>query len=355
MKARIGAALFGVGVLSLAIAAGLLFYVAPAVTKLPYDLKACQTPEEEGCLRPSVAVANNARFLQTKGGDTPVIEIKTGTLVSTTEVLPRADLTDSELTGDLKGNAVIWDVFGNVTYDQTKEMVSEYAAELALDRVSGAAAEWDKQYLQDAGPEGSAPVTFAGQTYKFPFNTEQKDYEYFDRDLRKALPIIYQEPETINGLEAYRFEQKIENQTLAFAPERLNGLLGRFAPGATSGKVTYSNTRTIWVEPVSGTFLKVREQQNKTLVPDVGDPVALLDGDFSYTDETIANSVKSAEANRSQLLLVSRYLPIGLSVLGALLLIVGLVLSFAGHSARNRALHRGPKQESTDSSSLTSA
>ena len=340
MKARLGAVLFGIGILLVVVAGGLAFYVAPAVTKLPYDLKLCKTPAEEGCLQPSVAEATNARFLQTKGGATPVVAIQTGTLRSTTEVDPRADLT-SKLTGDLKDSAVVWDVFGTVIWVETNEKISQYSAELALDRVSAGGQNWDKQFLQDAGPTGPSTVSFTGQTYKFPFHTEQKTYQYFDRDLRKAVPIEFQATEQIKGTEAYRFQQVIPSTELAFAPERLNGLLSRFAPEATGGKVMYSNTRTIWVEPVSGTFLKVQEQQAKTLVPDVGPETVLLDGAFTYTDRTITNSVKSAGETKSQLLLIGRYLPIGLAVLAALALIGGLVLAYS-HAQQRAPRHRSP-------------
>jgi hypothetical protein len=223
-------------------------------------------------------------------------------------------------------------------------MVSQYKAELAIDRDTAAAVDWDNQFLQDAGPGAPSTVDFAGQLYKFPFGTEKKDYEYFDRDLRKAMPIMYRGTETIKGLETYRFQQVIPETPLNFPAERITGLLNTFAPGATSGQVTYSNTRTIWVEPVSGTFIKVQEQQRKTLVPATGTPTALLNGDFVYTDETVTRNVDSAGDTKGQVLMISRYLPIGLAVLGAILLILGLVLVTSGRRAAAR--HRS--EEITD-------
>jgi hypothetical protein len=89
VKARLCATLFGIGVLSLVVAAGTAFYVAPTVTKLPYDLALCDAEgKPEGCLKPSVAVAENARFLQLKEGMPPTVQ--TGTLEATTEVVPQA-------------------------------------------------------------------------------------------------------------------------------------------------------------------------------------------------------------------------------------------------------------------------
>ena len=351
MKARWGAVLFGIGVFAVVIAAGCAFYVAPSVARLPYDLRMCQPGETADCLRPSIAEAQNAKFLQTKGGDKPVVAIQTGTLRSTTEIDPQADLTASEMTGDLDGEAVVWNGYGTVTWVETNEMVSQYKAELAIDRDTAAAVDWDKQFLQDAGPSAPSTVEFAGQLYKFPFGTEKKNYEYFDRDLRKALPIEFQSTETIKGLETYRFQQVIPETTLNFSAERLTGLLNTFAPGATSGRVTYTNTRTIWVEPVTGTFIKVQEQQKKTLVPDTGAPTGLLDGNFVYTDQTVTNNVDSAGDTKSQVLMISRNLPIALAVLGAILLILGLVLVTTGRRANAR--HRSEEIADADAGKVS--
>ncbi|MEV0157649.1 DUF3068 domain-containing protein [Micromonospora sp. NPDC050686] len=332
MKARLGAALFGIGVLSLALAAGTAFYVAPSVTKLPYDLTFCNAQgKPDGCLKASVAVADNATFMQVLDNK-PTIQ--RGTLEATTEVVPQASTTEKEMTGDLKGEAVVWDAYGTVVRTDDKSTVSQYAAELALDRVTAEARKWDKQYLDTDGDASKEDfVTFEGQTYKFPFRTERKDYRYFDRDLRAALPIKFDGTEQVNGTDAYRFVQVIEETELATPEGSLSALAGALAPGATTGKVTYSNTRTIWVEPVSGNFVKVREQQKKTFVPDQGGTVALLDADFVYTDDTIANSVKSAGETRDKLQLIGRNLPIGLAVFGALALLVGLWLMLSGRRA----------------------
>ena len=60
MKRVFGTVLFGLGVLCLVLAIGLPLYVAPAVTKLPYDLDKST----------SLVEAKGATFLQLKGGTT---------------------------------------------------------------------------------------------------------------------------------------------------------------------------------------------------------------------------------------------------------------------------------------------
>ncbi|MGC5054894.1 DUF3068 domain-containing protein [Micromonospora sp. DT48] len=312
MKQRaVGAVLFGGGVLLLALAAGLVFVVKPAMSKLPYDLDPTT----------SVAEAKGATFLQITNG---AVAINQGDLKSTIQVTPERAKT-AALSGDLAGDTVVWRVGQTVERIDTKELVSAYGAELALDRVSAAAVEWNEQYLDESGtPEN---VSFAGQMYKFPFNSEQKNYEIFDRDLRQTRVAQFKGTEEINGLEAYRYEQVITDEKLPLAADRVTLLLGALAPGSTSGDVVYSNTRTVWIDPVTGSYLKVREQQKKVLVPNTGTPTTLLDADFSYNEETVTSSVDRAKKSRSQLTILGVYAPLGLVVLGLVLIVIGLLVS----------------------------
>ncbi|NYF55847.1 hypothetical protein HDA35_001678 [Micromonospora purpureochromogenes] len=332
-----GAALFGLGVLLLVVAAGLPLYVAPAVTKLPYDLARTT----------SKAQAVNARALKvTVSGGSVSIEVPQATLVSNVEVIPQPEDTADRLPKDLAGKAVIWDVFQTVKNADNGEVFSQYSTELALDRVSGAAVEWDEQWLNETG-EDKTPVgnvAYEGQIYKFPFNTKKKDYEVFDRDLKRSTPAKFTGTEAVRGVEAYRFEQRIENETLNTPESSIKTLIGRFAPTATSGKVVYSNTRTLWVDPVTGAYLDVREQQHKEFQPDNGPVTVLLDADFRYTDDTVAKSVKTVEDNRSKIDMVRTYVPIGAGVLGLLALVAGLllVLRANGDTAAQRQLAEAP-------------
>lgn len=333
MKRRFaGTVLVGFGVLFLVLAIGLPLYVAPTVTKLPNDLRACPAPDQpqpSGCLKPSVAEASSASFLQIKDGE---LAIRRGTLRSTTEVVPRPDLTaDWQESGKLGDDAVVWDVYGSTEWVETNESISAYSTELALDRVSAEAVDWDGQWIDDAAlgadrvPKRN--IEYAGQTYKFPFGTEKKEYKIFDRDLRQALPVQFREVANVAGVEAYRFEQVIDKQELTPPAASLAALLSAFAPKATTAKVQYSNTREVWIEPTTGAYLNVRERQLKVLVPDTGAPTTLLDADFKYTQGTVDNSVDAASNNVSRLKLLTLYGPIVLGLLAVLAIVGGLLLA----------------------------
>ena len=346
MRSRVlGATLLALGVVALIFAGGLAFVVAPTVKQLPYNMKATQ----------SVAEAPNATFLQITNG---VAKVNTGTLRSTVNVTPDAKTT-ADLEGPLDGKAMVWLVGQEVVNTGSTELVSAYSTALAVDRKSGAAQQWDGQWLDTGNRES---VNYSGQIYKFPFGTEKKTYPIFDRDLLGTRPANFVKTEQIEGLETYQFTQEIRNEKLVVPADRLSVVLSQLAPGAKSGVVTYDNTRTVWVEPTTGQFIKVQELQKKTLTPDVGQPVVLLDAPFVYTDDTIRSAAETAKENRQKLALVTMWAPIGLAVLGAILLIAGIMLVARGRrqmaaaaavpaSRRGGARHSAAAQEESDRSS----
>jgi hypothetical protein len=337
MRRIVGAVLIGLGALFLVVAVGLPLYVAPAVTKLPYDLQVCpddpNASAPEGCLKPSVAEATGATFLQVS-----TLTIQTGTLQSTTWVRPQPKTTaDWQRSGKLDDDAFVWDVYSSARWvDGGDALISGYSTSIALDRVSGAAVDWDGQWLDESNLGNTVAmgnVKYEGQLYKFPFGTEQRDYLIYDRDIRRAVPARFVEVTDIDGVQAYHFRQEISNVPVENTnAATILALLGKFAPTATSGKIVYSNTREVWIDPVTGAFLDVSEQPRKELVPDDGtdSPTTLLRADFKYTAQTRANSVESVKANQAQLRLVNLYAPIGAGVLGLLLVALGGFLAFGG-------------------------
>lgn len=332
MKLRVSVALFGLGVLLLVFAVGLPLYVAPAISRLPYDLKPTTL----------VAEAPNARFLQIAAdGESVTVEVPRATLQSTIEVLPQPGETKDRLPEQLKGDAVIWDVYQTVVRSDTQDPITAYSTQLALYRVSGAAAPWDDQWLKQDDSEGTPTgnVEYSGLTYKFPFGAEKKDYPVFDRDLKEALPATFVGTETVEGVDVYRYEQRIEDRVLDTPEESLQVLLSTFAPGSTTGEIVYNNTRTYWVDPVTGAYVDVREQQRKELRPDVGSSTVLLDADFNYTDDTVQNSVETVKTNRLKIGLARLWGPIAAAVLGLIALVVGLrlFLQVGGTTGRHSA------------------
>lgn len=321
MKRAMGTVLFGLGVLFVVLAVGLPFYVAPKATKLPYDLKKSV----------SVVEAKGATVLQIKQGKATVL---TNTdLKSTTTVVPQPILTD-ELNKQFKDNAVVWDVYSTTARADNGEKLSESSTEIALDRVSGVPVDWDGAWVND----GTKTTTkFVGQIYKFPFHTEKKDYKFWDAEMGASAPMAkFEAVDNVGGVEVYRFKQVIPWYKTNTATSDIEFLLSQLAPTAKSGEVWYQNTRTLWVEPVTGAFLNVREQREQELRDDTGAKTTLLKADFSYNTQTRDNSVKTAKDNKTKLQLISLWGPIGLGILGLILVIVGGLMT---RSRNYRAEH----------------
>ncbi|MDG4825109.1 DUF3068 domain-containing protein [Asanoa sp. WMMD1127] len=319
MRSRvIGAVLFGLGVLALIFAAGLAFVVGPRVAQLPYDLELTQ----------SVAEAPDATFLHiTDQG----AKVETGDLRSTITVQPDRAET-AKLEGDLDGKAVVWQVGQEVVRIDNNALISAYSTKLALDRKTAAAVPWNGQWL-DTGSNRQS-VDYSGHMYKFPFGTEQKAYPIFDRDVLATQPANFVKTEEINGLETYQFTQEIREGRQEVPADRMQALLAALLPGATSGNIVYNNTRTVWVEPTTGQYIKVQEDQEKSLVGNNGQSVTILDALFTYTDDTVARSADTASSNRQLLQIVKLWGPLALVVIG--LVLVGFGLRFATRRPQGR-------------------
>ncbi|MEU4691610.1 DUF3068 domain-containing protein [Actinoplanes sp. NPDC023714] len=323
MRSRVlGTALFGLGVLAIVFAAGLAFVVAPRAAQIPYDMEPTQ----------SVAEAQNATFLQVTNG---AAKINQGTLRSTVTVQPDAKET-ANLEGDLDGTAIVW-LAGQDVVNTTlnSERVSAYSTRLAVDRETAAAVPWDGAWLDTGNQE---KIDYTGHMYKFPFGTEKKAYPIFDRDIREAKPAEFVKTEEIGGLETYQFQQQIVDGRQQLDPTQLSLLVDQLLDDtATTAEVVYNNTRTVWVEPVTGQFLRVSEEQNKVLRGNNGQEVTLLDADFTYTEDSVNRSVATVEDNRQKLQLVGFWGPLGLGILGLILAVAGIFLTLRGNAAASGA------------------
>lgn len=334
MRQKVGAALFSLGLLCVVAAVGLVWLIVPALKQVPYDV----TPPDIVVVAPSATFVS-ARMLP--GGD-PAVTVETGTLRSATGIKPDNE-TAAELTGQLAGETLIWNVYQATDWVDRDLPVERSESRIALDRVSGAAADWEGQCYNDvAAVELGATrceagnIAYTGQLYLFPFDTKKQTYQYFDSTLHQSLPMLYQDAEEIAGLETYRFEQNIPQRDLDMDEETLTQLLGFLAPQATTATMSYRASRTLWVEPMTGGILGYRDQQHHELVPDAGPPVVIFNATFQYDDATADAVLEQARDGRAQLLLLGRYLPIGLLVAGVLAAAAGFALVFVRRTPATR-------------------
>jgi hypothetical protein len=161
--------------------------------------------------------------------------------------------------------------------------------------------------------------------WKFGFGTEKKTYQYFDTVINKATPMKYVDTESVNGLQTYKFVQVIP--PTQFATLEIPGnLVGSTEPSVVAPRF-YANTRTLWVEPVTGAIVNGREQVKQTLRDASGtEKFLLIDIDLKFTAANVKESVRIAQDGKSKLTMVSTTLPIASAVLGVIAVVGGLLL-----------------------------
>ena len=63
--------------------------------------------------------------------------------------------------------------------------------------------------IEDNKPPTNIALPHDGLSYRFPFDTEKKTYQYFDPIAQKAFDANYEGEEDVNGLTTYKFIQNV--------------------------------------------------------------------------------------------------------------------------------------------------
>jgi hypothetical protein len=271
-----------------------------------------------------VATAEGATFLQI---DTTGLHVEKGGLTTTVEIVPQVKLTaDEQAKGKIDSNKTIWDAYSTTVRTDNQTVISKSASELAIDRSTGAAdPAWDGQWLDTTGGK-DYNVHFTDQEYVFPFNTQKQDYKVFDNDTRSAFPARFTSVDNVGGIDTYHFVQQVPDTQLTLDATNLGLLQSTFTPKAGTAKLMYHDSREFWIAPATGQIVKLRDHPVQTFVGDDGTSVTLLDADFSSTAATNDAAVASAKNNAMQISIVTLYAPVGLGIVGLVLLIAGLLL-----------------------------
>jgi hypothetical protein len=244
------------------------------------------------------------------------------------------------------GDVAMWRV-GLVVEDERKNLVSAVEHWVCVDRKSGEGVAPCAQQKVDDGRRLDTSFNAAGQNYRFPFNTERKDYTYFDTTLRMSTPMRFEAEDTINGLPVYRFVQRID-PTKVVDQDVPGQLVGAAEGTSVKASLMYENTRTVWVEPYSGTIVKGEEKVRQVLRgPDGKDGTVVIAGTLAFTPQTIQRQVDSAKESSDKLRLLTDTGPLVAYIVGGIALIVGVILvllSRAKGTAHRRGERRLPRQ-----------
>ena len=235
--------------------------------------------------------------------------------------------------GDVKAGSdevAVWDSFNSTVDTADQGVITATQERIALDRVTA----------QSAQCCGENP-RHQGLTLKFPFDTRKTTYQFWDGPAQRALPARFTREERINGVEVYRFEQRIDR--LDVGDQDLPGrLAGDPDAASVQTNVDYSNLKTLWVEPTTGIIVKAQQDVSQILRTQGGEEVlTLVDAVLTYDEATVDANADDAASGANQLRLLGTIVPIAALALGLIALAAGLVLL---RSPGGRRVARGERR-----------
>src|SRR5699024_8832800 len=178
-------------------------------------------------------------------------------------------------------------------------------------------------------------------------------YPFYDAEVRSAPSMEFQDEDEIAGVSTRRYSQALEATQVPDSARDVPADL--FTPGAR-GTVTATRwlelTRTLWVEPVSGTVVNMQETRRETLrVRNSDDAVPLLEADLTMADAQVDGYAEQARVRSVLLRSLDDWAPWTLAPLGVLALAGGLLRARShraqeqreGRSEQNG--HEGPVED----------
>ncbi|MFC6153230.1 DUF3068 domain-containing protein [Nocardioides yefusunii] len=307
MRKILGPILSGIGGFLLVLGLLLNVYAYPRLAVAPLDQDVISVLDGPG-----------ARFfdVSVEGGKI-VGEVDTDFTITAKVV---GDVDAAESHGD---NVAVWTNSTKITTAEGKSPQST-VERVAFDRTSGEAVDCCDAFSEKVQGEQN-PTKFQGQVFKFPFQTKQQEYLWWDSTLEQAFPAKFVREEEFHGMNTYVFEQKIEPRVTGqqdVSPD----MVGEIGTGSLKADRTYSNQRTFWVEPETGVVMDRVEKQYATLRFEGEDRAVVTDVEARFSKETVDANVSEYGDKVGQLKLIRFTLPLVLGVLGAGLLVAGLVL-----------------------------
>jgi hypothetical protein len=221
----------------------------------------------------------------------------------------------------------VWDSFNSTIDTADQGVITATQERIALDRVTA-------QSVQCCGEN----PRHQGLTLKFPFDTEKATYQFWDGPAQRALPAAFTRTETLNGVDVYRFEQRIG--PLDVGDQEIPGTLaGDPDTPSVQTNIVYTNLKTLWVEPTTGIIVKAQQDATQVLETPGGEQVlTLIDAVLTYDEATVEQNADDAASGANRLRLLGTILPVAALLLGLISVAAGLVLL---RSPEGRRVARG--------------
>jgi len=302
MRRILGVVLTGLGAFFLVLALLFHFYLPGQVIKFP--LNEYTVTDLTGT---NVTYFSNETFTEVTGA--------TVRAVSTVQGDVAAGSSSTAVWNDVTG------VFDITSGPSPGTPISYTSERIAFDRRSGLVQNCCGAAI------GTRQVQMSGQEFVWPIGTQKKNYEIFDTTLLKPEPVKFTGTSTVNGMNVDVFVEHVENQTVTTVslPGSLVGIKGE---STVKLPEELTATNTYYVDPTSGSPLKVVENQTEFLQnTTTGVPaLTLLHGTLTTTPKSIAAAVNTAKSSDTEISWVQEIGPLIGGLLGLLLLVLGILL-----------------------------
>ncbi|HYH71761.1 MAG TPA: DUF3068 domain-containing protein [Nocardioides sp.] len=302
MRRILGPVLVGVGCFLIVAALMVRFYAYPKLAVAPVNQNSVTKLQAE-----------DATFFNT------------GTLTEeqTDLAVENQTLGDAEATEEAGDDIRVWYGSTSIRADDGT-IISRSQERVAFGATDGAAVNCCEAYTETTEGDRQA-ANREGQVYKFPFNTQQQTYQWWDGTLGEPVEMKFVEEDEVDGLKAYVFESSVP-RTEVGEREVPGSILGE-DDDVVMAETWYANDKKVWVEPETGAVIDRNEHTVTTLAVDGEDRVTATDANLEYTDETVAANVDDLSSKGQLLGLARTTLPIVAGILGVLLLVAGVFLS----------------------------
>jgi hypothetical protein len=232
----------------------------------------------------------------------------------------------STTQGDVRDGSSSTAVWNNVTgvFDVTTSPqvpISYSTLRFAFDRRTGVLVNCCGAAVGTARPK------FSGQSFVWPIGTQQQTYQVFNTSTMKPEPTNFIGTDTVDGLPVYVFVQPINNQKIGTIT--VPGSLVNITDQATVALPEYlTATNTYYVDPGTGSPVKVIEAQNESLQnPSTGGTaLTLFSGTLTSTPASVAAAVNTARSSDDEISAVQTIGPLAGALVGLLLLVAGILL-----------------------------
>ncbi|SHF59170.1 Protein of unknown function [Jatrophihabitans endophyticus] len=305
MRKIVGVGLIGLGVFGIVLAILLPTVVVHASSKTPLDLNITQVS------------SGSAKLLDAATGKTNTVQLRATRHVRTDS---HASDDDNTTVFETLCIVVVRGDTPNCLPASDPRLLSITTDRVTADRRSGESVHVAK-YNENINGKAAR---HQGMSYKFPIDTKKKTYQFFQPDVGKAFPATFEGTAKVRGLDTYKFVSRTGSQ-----PYKILGTL----PG------TYDDTRTVYVEPQTGTIVNGTERQIQTLA---SGEVA-LDTTLAFEDSAVKYQTDYAQSKIDDLRLAKLWAPLVAGIVGVLAIVFGILLLRRGRKAGpdGEGHHRG--------------